>query len=141
MNTNDIKDLVNMVEVSGATSKSLVNRLESALGKEGSAHARLSMAGSSLLNLSDKVGEDDSGMVAFMGTMLKYCAELAKEIHAPAPKAKKETRETWYEADSPEAQEILSKSRKTSRKAKQETSPAIAPEILEALAQILATRK
>lgn len=119
MNKNEISQAVALFPFTSATSKSLTNRLESALAKEGSAHSRLKQASASLLALSDKVtDEQDQAMVTALGSFVGITAEIAREIakeNAPkhTPKTK---RENWYDADSKEAQAILTKSAPKPRK-------------------------
>lgn len=123
------------------TAKSLVNRLESALGKDGSPSARLRMASSSLLALSDKVDSEsqDSGMLVALGSFLLIGSEIAKE-QAPkasttqAPKAPKATREKWFDADSPEAKAITTPKPRAKKNA---PAPVIADEILALLVQAI----
>jgi hypothetical protein len=128
-----------MLNTDSTTAKSLVNRLESALGKEGSASTRLSMAGSSVLVLADKMGDDDeaSGLVYFLGSFLKLASEIAKDNKQEKPAKAKAKRETWHDADSEEAQEILSK-KSPAKPARGKSVPAKSPDLSSVIAQALA---
>jgi hypothetical protein len=107
MNKQEIANVVGMFDLSADVAKSLVNRLESALTKEGTPSAKLRMASSSLLALSDKCDEEsnDEAVTLALGSFLAIFAEIAKD-QAPkasttqAPKAPKATREKWFDADS-----------------------------------------
>ena len=139
MNKNEITAVVGMFDLSADVAKSLVNRLESALGKEGSPSAKLRMASSSLLALSDKCDDEsnDEAVTLALGSFLAIFAEIAKD-QAPkatttqAPKAK---REKWFDADSPEAKAITTP--KPSRPKKNAPAPAVADEILALLVQAI----
>jgi hypothetical protein len=114
MNKQTITEAVALFPFTSATAKSLSNRLESALAKEGSAHSRLKQASASLLALSDKVTDDqDQAMVTALGAFIGITAEIAREIkkaEAPAQHTPKTKRENWYDADSAEAVAIINKS-------------------------------
>ena len=137
MNKNEIAQIVALFPFESDTAKSLVNRLESALTKDGTPSARLRMASSSLLALSDKVDSEsqDSGMLVALGSFLLIGSEIAKE-QAPkasttqAPKAPKTTREKWFDADSPEAKAITT----PKPRAKKSETPALD---LDAVAKLL----
>lgn len=136
MNKSDITAVVEMFPLSGDVAKSLTNRLESALGKDGSPSARLRMASSSLLALSDKTAdEQESAIVCALGSFVAVIAEIAKD-QTPAPTAKadtsapKKTREKWFDADSAEAQAI------TAPKPRTKKTPAPAVD-LDSLAKLL----
>lgn len=137
MNKQEIAQVVELFPFSSDVAKSLVNRLESALTKDGTPSARLRMASSSLLALSDKVDSEsqDSGMLVALGSFLLIGSEIAKE-QAPkatttqAPKAPKATREKWFDADSPEAKAITT----PKPRAKKAETPALD---LDAVAKLL----
>jgi hypothetical protein len=141
MNKNEIANIVALFPFESDTAKSLVNRLESALTKDGTPSARLRMASSSLLALSDKVDSEsqDSGMLIALGSFLLIGSEIAKE-QAPkasttqAPKAPKATREKWFDADSPEAKAITTPKPRAKKNA---PAPVIADEILALLVQAI----
>jgi hypothetical protein len=148
MNKNEIGAVVGMFDLSADIAKSLVNRLESALTKDGTPSAKLRMASSSLLALSDKCEEDstDEAVTLALGSFLAIFAEIAKESapKAPttkAPKAEKKTRENWYPADSTEGQAIIAKTTpKPSRTKKNAPAPEVADEILALLVQAINAR-
>jgi cell division septation protein DedD len=120
MNKNEIAQVVEMFPLSSDVAKSLTNRLESALGKDGTPSARLRMASSSLLALSDKTqDEQDASMLLALGSFLVIASEIAKD-NTPAPstttpKAPKKTREKWFDADSAEAQAITTPKPRTKK--------------------------
>jgi hypothetical protein len=140
MNKNEITAVVGMFDLSVDVAKSLVNRLESALGKEGSPSAKLRMASSSLLALSDKCDEEsnDEAVTLALGSFLAIFAEIAKE-QAPkasttqAPKAPKTTREKWFDADSDEAKAITTPKPRT----KKTTAPSVEAEAISPLIAML----
>lgn len=144
MNKAQISEAVALFPFTSATAKSLTNRLESALAKDGSAHSRLKQASSSLLALSDKVtDEQDQAMVTALGAFMGITAEIAKEIAkasapAQAPKAPKAKRENWYDADSAEAQAILNAPKP--KRAKVAEAPSL-DEIVNAIAHALSVGK
>jgi hypothetical protein len=137
MNKQEITNVVGMFDLSADVAKSLVNRLESALTKEGTPSAKLRMASSSLLALSDKCDEEsnDEAVTLALGSFLAIFAEIAKD-QAPkasttqAPKAPKATREKWFDADSPEAKAITT----PKPRAKKSETPALD---LDAVAKLL----
>jgi hypothetical protein len=133
-----------MFPFSSDVAKSLVNRLESALGKEGSPSARLRMASSSLLAQSDKLDAEsqDASMLLALGSFLVIASEIAKD-NTPAPstttpKAPKATREKWFDADSDEARAITTPKPRTKKNA---SVPVIADEILALLVQAINASK
>ena len=111
-------EIVNMLEAWNFTSearKSVANRLESALSKTGSASSRLNMASASIAKLAESLDEDttEQAEAHTMSAFLKFCSLVAVDNKKPA--TQKNKRENWHDADSAEAQEILSakKPRKT----------------------------
>jgi len=134
-------EIVNMLEAWNFTSeakKSVANRLESALSKTGSASSRLNMASASIAKLAESLDEDttEQAEAQTMSAFLKFCSLVAVDNKKPA--TQKTKRENWHDADSAEAQEILSA--KKPRKAdsvgsvKVETNPdAIITALLQAL--------
>jgi hypothetical protein len=103
------------------------------------------MAGSSLLALADKVGEDESGIVYFLGSFMKVVAEIARDNKkAESAPAKAHTpRENWHEADSEEGRAILAKTAPKAKKAKSATAPKVeasdlASVVAKAIAEALA---
>jgi len=116
-------EIVNMLEAWNFTSearKSVANRLESALSKTGSASSRLNMASASIAKLAESLDEDttEQAEAHTMSAFLKFCSLVAVDNKKPA--TQKTKRENWHDADSAEAQEILSakKPRKTESKSK-----------------------
>jgi hypothetical protein len=140
MNKNEIANVVAMFELSADVSKSLVNRLESALTKDGTPSGKLRMASSSLLALSEKCEADsnDEAVTLALGSFLAIFAEIAKES-APkatttqAPKAPKATREKWFDADSDEAKAITT----PKPRAKKTNAPAVSTDGISPLIAML----
>ena len=103
MNKQEINEIVDMFALTSESAKSCANRLESALGKTGSASSRLSMAGSSLLSLADKSSnEDDQATLTAIGAFTKFLALVAvdnkKQAQADeAPAKPKKARKTGWE--------------------------------------------
>jgi hypothetical protein len=96
MNKQEIVEIVDMFALTSESAKSCANRLESALGKTGSASSRLSMAGSSLLSLADKSeNEDDQATLTAIGAFTKFLALVAvdnkKTASVEAPTKKRKT--------------------------------------------------
>lgn len=141
MNKVQIAEIVALFPFESDTAKSLVNRLESALGKEGSASSRLKMASASILAQAGKLAEDDQDalILTALGSFLLISAEIAVD-NKPAPstakpKAEKKTRENWYPADSTEGQAIIAKTTpKPSKSGKAVQAPAVN---LDAVAKLL----
>ena len=145
MNKVQIAEIVALFPLEPDTAKSLVNRLESALGKEGSASSRLKMASASILAQAGKLQEDDQDalILTALGSFLLISAEIAVD-NTPAPsttkpKAEKKTREKWFDADSPEAQAITTP--KPSKSGKAVQAPAVNLDaVAKLLSEILAGR-
>jgi len=139
MNKNEIAQTVGMFDLSEAVAKSLVNRLESALGKDGSPSARLRMASSSVMALSEKCESEstDEAVVLAIGSFLVIFSEIAKDqTPTPSVKAPKKTREKWFDADSAEATAVIAKTAKPRTK-KNAPAPAVAEEMLALLVQAI----
>lgn len=114
-----IKELADQLPVSSDVQKSIVNRLESALTKTGSAQSRLRMASQSMNALANKyqADSDESGYADLFARMFAISAEIAIDNKKPA--TEKTKRENWHDADSAKAQAILAtKSPKKPRKTK-----------------------
>ena len=112
-----IKELTEQFPIASDVQKSIANRLESALTKNGSAQSRLRMASQSLNALANKYesDSDEFGYADIIARIFAIGAEIAIDNKKPA--TEKTTREQWYDADSKEAQAILaSKSPRTPRK-------------------------
>ena len=135
-----------MFDLSEAIAKSLVNRLESALGKTGSTSSRLKMASSSVMALSEKCEPEsnDEALVLAIGSFLVIFAEIAIE-NQPAPSTKANTsapktkREKWFDADSPEAIAITTPKPKKAKitKADEKYQEAMTDDILGLLMEII----
>lgn len=114
-----IKELTEQLPISADVQKSIANRLDSALGKTGSASSRLKMASASLRALSEKYEDDsdEAGYADLFARIFEIGAQIGVDNKKEAtPKA---TREQWHDADSKEAQAILAtKSPKKPRKTK-----------------------
>lgn len=133
MNKQEITELVAQWGLTSESAKSCVNRLESALTKTGSASSRLSMVGSSLLKLSEQAPADDAGTIEALGNMAKFFSHVAvdnkKQADASTPAKKRKTGwEGLKPADATPAKP---------RKAKQELTEAITPELLEAISRVI----
>ena len=134
-------EISNMLEAWNSTSeakKSVANRLESALTKTGSASSRLNMASASIAKLAETLDEEttEQAEAQTMSAFLKFCSLVAVDNKKPA--TQKNKREQWHDADTPEAQAILSgkKPRKSDSvgSVKVQTNPdAIITALLQAL--------
>ena len=135
MNKNEIASAVEMFGFSSAVAKSLTNRLESALAKEGSAHSRLKQASASLLALSDKTSdEQESAIMCAIGSLVGVIAEIARDNKTEkAPKAK---RENWHDADSAEGKAIIARTAPKPKKINA-TSASVNADIIAQLLQAL----
>lgn len=114
-----IKELADQLPVASDVQKSIVNRLESALTKTGSAQSRLRMASQSMNALANKyeADTDENGYADLFARIFAISAEIAIDNKKPA--TEKTKRENWHDADSKEAQAILAtKSPKKPRKNK-----------------------
>lgn len=132
-----IKELAEQLPISSDVQKSIANRVESALTKNGSAQSRLRMASQSLNALANKYesDSDEAGYADLFARIFAIGAEIAVDNKKPA--TGKTTREQWHDADSKEAQAILaSKSPKKPRKTKSvDADPqALINALLDALA-------
>lgn len=115
-----IKELAEQLPISSDVQKSIANRVESALTKNGSAQSRLRMASQSLNALAKKYEDDsdEAGYADLFARIFAIGAEIAVDNKKPA--TEKTTREQWHDADSAEAKAILAtkspkKPRKTNR--------------------------
>ncbi len=115
MNKQEINEMLSAWNFTSEAKKSVANRLESALTKTGSASSRLNMASASIAKLAESLDEDttEQAEAQTMSAFLKFCSLVAVDNKKPA--TQKTKRENWHDADSAEAQEILSakKPRKT----------------------------
>lgn len=114
-----IKELADQLPISSDVQKSIVNRLESALTKTGSAQSRLRMASQSMNALANKyeADTDENGYADLFARIFAISAEIATDNKKPA--TEKNKRENWHDADSKEGQAILAtKSPKKPRKTK-----------------------
>ena len=96
--------------------KSIANRLESALTKSGSAQSRLRMASQSMNALSAKLSDDESGYADLFARIFAISALIG--VDNKKPTEAKTTRENWHDADSVEAQAILTSKKPKPRKNK-----------------------
>jgi hypothetical protein len=103
-----IKELTEQLPVASDVQKSIANRLESALTKTGSASSRLRMASQSLNALANKyeADTDENGYADLFARIFAIGAEIGVDNKKPA--TEKTKRENWHDADSVEAQKILS---------------------------------
>lgn len=137
MNKQEINEIVDMFALTAESAKSCANRLESALGKTGSASSRLSMAGSSLLSLADKSSnEDDQATLTAIGAFTKFLALVAvdnkKQASAEAPAKKRKTGwENLKDADAP------AKPKRTKQLADALDKPEVQNEIVQAVQALI----
>jgi hypothetical protein len=114
-----IKELTEQLPIASDVQKSIANRLDSALTKNGSAQSRLRMASQSLNALAKKYEDDsdEAGYADLFARIFEIGAQIGVDNKKEAtPKA---TREQWHDADSKEGQAILAtKSPKKPRKTK-----------------------
>jgi hypothetical protein len=113
-----IKELTEQFPIASDVQKSIANRLESALTKNGSAQSRLRMASQSLNALANKyeADTDEYGYADIIARVFAIGAEIAVDNKKPA--TEKTTRENWHDADSAEAQAILTSKKPKPRKTK-----------------------
>ena len=133
-----IKELVDQLPVASDVQKSIANRLDSALTKNGSAQSRLRMASQSLNALANKyeADTDENGYADLFARIFEIGALIAVDNKKPA--TEKTTRENWHDADSVEAKAILTSKKPKPRKSKSVEisgldSNAIIAQLLEAL--------
>ena len=138
MNKQEINEMLSAWNFTSEAKKSVANRLESALTKTGSASSRLNMASASIAKLAESLDEDttEQAEAHTMSAFLKFCSLVAVDNKKPA--TQKNKREQWHDADTPEAQAILSgkKPRKSDNvgSVKVQTNPdAIITALLQAL--------
>jgi hypothetical protein len=84
MNKVEIKELVDLFQLTSETAKSCVNRFEASLSKTGSASSRLSMVGSSILKLAEQSPEDDQPTLEAIGNLAKFFSSVAVDNKKPA---------------------------------------------------------
>lgn len=133
-----IKELAEQLPISLDVQKSIVNRLESALTKTGSAQSRLRMASQSMNALANKyeADSDESGYADLFARIFAISAEIAIDNKKPA--TEKTKRENWHDADSKEGQAILaSKSPRKPRKTKSVDTKTEAHEQIAILLDVL----
>jgi hypothetical protein len=130
-----IKELTEQLPIASDVQKSIANRLESALTKSGSASSRLRMASQSMNALSKKLSDDESGYADLFARIFEISALIG--VDNKKQTEPKSTRENWHDADSVEAQAILTSKKPKPRKNKSvvvESNPdAIITALLEAL--------
>lgn len=117
MNINAISEYLN-----ATTAKSLTNRVNAALEKDGTPAQLLRGASQSITALYNKVSDEtERAILEIFIEAFNAGAEIAKR-GKETTKAEKAPRENWHDEDSEEAQEILAKKsapkpRKTTQKA------------------------
>ena len=98
MNKTEIKELVDLFQLTSETAKSCVNRFEASLSKTGSASSRLSMVGSSILKLAEQSPEDDQPTLEAIGNLAKFFSSVAVDNKKPQAEATpKKSRKTGWE--------------------------------------------
>ena len=128
MNKAEIKELVDLFQLTSETAKSCVNRFEASLSKTGSASSRLSMVGSSILKLAEQSPEDDQPTLEAIGNLAKFFSSVAVDNKKPqAETTPKKSRKTGWENLKP-----VDAPSKPKKSASVEVDPTT-PEILEAL--------
>jgi len=142
--SKEIKELAEQLPISAEVRKSIVNRLESALTKTGSASSRLKMASASMNALANKYEADteENGYADLFARIFEIGAQIGVDNKKEA--TQKTKREQWHDADSAEAQAILASktSKPKPRKTKSVDTDAFANLIesipLEALLEAMA---
>ena len=136
-----IKELTEQLPIAKDIQKSIANRLESALTKTGSAQSRLKMASQSMNALAKSTSDDESGYADLFARIFEIASQIGVDNKKQTePKA---TREVWFDADSPQAQAILSNkaSKPKPRKTKSVESDAVnTQELIEAFLRAVASR-
>jgi len=135
MNKAEISNMLDAWNFTSEAKKSVANRLESALSKTGSASSRLNMASASLAKLAESLDDEstEQNEAHTMSAFLKFCSLVAVDNKKPA--TQKTKRENWHDADSAEAQEILSaKKPRKSASVKPTDNQALVNALLDALA-------
>ena len=120
MNKAEIKELVDLFQLTSDTAKSCVNRFEASLSKTGSASSRLSMVGSSILKLAEQSPEDDQPTLEAIGNMARFFAHVAVDNKKAQTETKpKKSRKTGWEnlkdADSIPTPKIRKETKPTKR--------------------------
>jgi len=137
-----IKELADQLPISSDVQKSIVNRLESALTKTGSAQSRLRMASQSMNALASKyeADTDENGYADLFARIFTIASLIG--VDNKKDSAKKTTRENWHDADSVEGQTIIaSKTSKTKpRKTKSVADAVPTQELIEAFMRAMAGR-
>jgi thiamine biosynthesis lipoprotein ApbE len=142
MNKNEIKELVDLFQLTSDTAKSCVNRFEASLSKTGSASSRLSMVGSSILKLAEQSPEDDQPTLEAIGNLAKFFSSVAVDNKKPQAEAtSKKSRKTGWENLKP-ADAKPSKPSKTEANKLDEAHAQIADllDVLNGLAELNARR-
>ena len=105
MNTENLNEYV-----SASTLKSLNNRVNSALEKDGTPAQLLRGASQSITALIAKTTDETEQMIlGIFAEAFNVGAEIAKRGTEPAAKPAKTPRENWHDADSAEGKAILAK--------------------------------
>ena len=111
-----IKELTEQLPIAKDVQKSIANRLESALTKNGSAQSRLRMASQSMNALAKNTSDDESGYADLFARIFEIASQIG--VDNKKPTEPKTTREVWFDADSPQAQAILASKKPKPRKSK-----------------------
>jgi hypothetical protein len=135
-----ITELVDQLPINADVAKSIANRLDSALTKTGSAQSRLKMASQSMNALASKydADTDENGYADLFARIFAIASLVGVDNKKDSAKpSTKSTRENWHDADSVEAQAILTSKKPKPRKTKSVESPAITREQLARVKAIL----
>jgi hypothetical protein len=135
MNKTEIKELVDLFQLTSETAKSCVNRFEASLSKTGSASSRLSMVGSSILKLAEQSPEDDQPTLEAIGNLAKFFSSVAVDNKkAQAEATPKKSRKTGWE-NLKDADEVAPAKPKKTKAIEVEglTNELIIAQLLEAL--------
>jgi hypothetical protein len=135
-----IKELTEQLPIAKDVQKSIANRLESALTKNGSAQSRLRMASQSMNALAKNTSDDESGYADLFARIFEIASQIG--VDNKKQTEPKSTRENWHDADSAEAKAITSKTSKTKpRKTKSVELDAVpTQELIEAFMRAVASR-
>lgn len=131
-----IQELAEQLPISAEVRKSIVNRLESALTKTGSASSRLKMASASLNALAEKYTDDEAGYADLIARVFAIGAEIGTDNKKEV--TQKTKRENWHDTDSAEGKKILAGEKPSKpRKSNSKSEEFFSPELLVKIAQIL----
>ena len=126
--------------LSAGTLKSLTNRVESALEKDGTPAQLLRGASQSVTALIGKTTDETEKMLlSIFAEAFNTGAEIAKRGHEAKATTPKAPRENWHDADSAEAKEILAKKTapKPAKKSRAILNEMSKAEMADLIAQLL----